>query len=141
MKKIIFALLLTTLAGASFAQSEHPETVRLHLLCQGDPLSFLNFRLKTHLNPDKPIKLEPQTYVMLEFNDAQLGIIQDINYAEQMMYLNFERGQDYYFQLNPNQKPIVSELNENTFKLELLLGKVDFYPLAYKLLAEPALNN
>ncbi len=140
MKQLILTLLLAVLAGGVVAQSEHPETVRLHLLHRSNVCSF---QLKTHLNPDKPVKLAPQSYTMLEFDETQLGIIQDINFAEQMVFFDFEKGKDYYFRIsrNEDQAPVVQEMSANAFKLELLLGGIDIYPVKYRLATEVPLTN
>ncbi|MBK7871868.1 MAG: hypothetical protein IPJ74_14895 [Saprospiraceae bacterium] len=140
MQKIIFTLLLIVSAMSISAQSEHPETVRLHLLHQG---RMTGFCLKTHLNYDRPVRLAPQSYTVLEFNDAQLGIIQELNFSEQMIYLNFEKGKDYYFRISQaeNAYPAIDEMSENAFKMELLLSDIDFHPTTHKFKTNTVLNN
>ncbi|MDX1941521.1 MAG: hypothetical protein SFU99_13265 [Saprospiraceae bacterium] len=140
MQKIIFTLFLTILVVSISAQSEHPETVRLHLLHQG---RMNGFCLKTHLNYDKPVRLAPQSYTVLEFNDAQLGIIQELNFSEQMIYLNFEKGKDYYFRISQttNAYPTIDEMSANAFKMELLLNDIDFHPNTYTFKTNVKLNN
>lgn len=140
MKKLTFSLLLMALAFGLSAQTDHPETVRLHLIHKGEQCGF---RLKTTLNHTSPVKLASKSYNLLEFKEKQLGIIQEINFAEQMIYLNFEKGKDYYFRIlqMPGQLPMIDELTENAFKMELLMSDIDFYPIEHKLFGDTALNN
>ncbi len=139
MKALLMSLLLTAGTFVAFTQIEHPETVRLHLLHQSDQC----FSLKTHLNAQQPIRIAPHSYIVLEFAETHLGIIQDINFADQMTSLEFEKGKDYYFRISAadGESAQIDELPANTFKMALLFNRMDFYPPVHRLSVANKQNN
>ncbi len=133
MKKIIFTLLLSLTISWSVAQSYSTETARIHLMYKGGDLPF---KLKTTMNPQCPFKIKPQSYTIIETSLEEIGLIQELDFAEQAVSLHLKKGSDYYFRLAyaPGAGTWnIDEMSANAFKLELLANRINFDPKVYRL--------
>lgn len=133
MKKIIFTFVLAVVASWGMAQSYSTETARIHLMYKGGDLPF---KLKTTMNPQCPFKIKPQSYAVIETSLEEIGLIQELDYAEQAVSLHLKKGTDYYFRLayiSGSNTWNIDEISANAFKLELLANRINFDPKVYRL--------
>lgn len=91
----------------------------------------------TTLNPDQPIKVKNNGYVLIETDADSLGILKENHYADtesqsqytkqKPIFIKFERGKTYFFKLGPvvySQHLDVEEMTERAFWLYIGLNEL-----------------
>ncbi|MVM39180.1 hypothetical protein GO730_19225 [Spirosoma sp. HMF3257] len=133
MKTTFFIFLFCLMAYLGYGQSV---PTRIYLVKNGaQTLGGVQFY--TTLNPNKPIIIKNNNYVLIETDEDSLGIIKETPYSDndyqapaappkqKPVFVKFERGKSYYFKMGSasyNSHFDVEEMTERAFWLYIALN-------------------
>lgn len=137
MKNTVFTLLLGLIVFVGKGQSP---TTKIYFVKNGVQ-TLGPLQLYTTLNPDKPISVKNNGYVLVETDADSLGVTSRRSYSDsedyryssaytkpKPIFVRFERGKTYFFKLGPaaySQNQDVEEMTERAFWLYIGLNDLN----------------